>query len=446
MIQKKATLFGAAATLGLLLAACGSSGSSSSGTTSGGSATTGAATTAAGAATTAAGAATTAAGASAAPGTSSGGPATGEPIKVTVISQLQATGFAFPEIQSASKILVDELNQSGGIKGRPVEFTYCNDKGNPNDAATCARQAVSNGSVAVMAPFTLFAGSITPVLEQAGLAYVGNNILSPEDAQSKVAFPVTGGTISSGIGVGEAFVDNGCKKAGAVGFTQAASDTYVNWVKKGMQSKGGDLTTTQHVGQGLPNYAPAVAALESAGVGCIFMSLPPAEAGKFVGAVAQSGKKILLGTGMTTLPQAVVSQLQGAADGAVLTGTSYNQNDTQIPEIKSMVDNFTSKGMSKTDMAGSFLVATYGADKMLFHAMSGIDGDITKESVLKQMGTLDDPGTTVFGPFSTKQESGIKGFERIFNFNVLNYKVDNGKITLVSPDFHDTSAVAKSSS
>jgi len=57
-----------------------------------------------------------------------------------------------------------------------------------------------------------------------------------------------------------------------------------------------------------------------------------------------------------------------------------------------------------------------------------------------------DPGTTVFGPFSTTQESGIKGYERIFNFNVLNYKVDNGKITLVSPDFHDTSAVAKSSS
>src|SRR5262249_1903279 len=146
------TLLAVTSAAALVVAACGSSSKSGSTTTTTAATTTAAAPTAstnAASPTSAAASPTTGA---ASPTTGAGvtstsaatGPAAGTAIKIRVMGQLQATGFAFPEIQDAAKIEISELNATGGINGRPVDAEYCNDKGDANDAGACARQAVSN--------------------------------------------------------------------------------------------------------------------------------------------------------------------------------------------------------------------------------------------------------------------------------------------------------------
>ena len=76
---------------------------------------------------------TTAGGSAAAP--------TGEPIKV-----MRGAGQhqlpPYPNIPGAAKVYAQYINDKGGIAGHPLEVITCDDKGDANEAANCARQAV----------------------------------------------------------------------------------------------------------------------------------------------------------------------------------------------------------------------------------------------------------------------------------------------------------------
>jgi ABC-type branched-subunit amino acid transport system substrate-binding protein len=370
---------------------------------------------------------------------SGSGGGSGEAIKITVISQLDAPNFAFPEIEDMVKAATKQVNDAGGIGDRQVEVTYCNDQGDANAASACARQAVSDKAVAVLGTFSLFAGTTTPILEAAGIPYVGDTFLSPEDGTSDVAFPVNGGTPAGGAAVGLRFLQEGCTKAGAIGFDQAASDAYVSFVNAGLKTGGGSIETTAHVAPGTPDYAPALATLTSAGVQCIFISLPAGEAAKFMGAVAQSGEKVLIGTGVSTLPQQVIGSLPPAVtEGVVLTGTGYQAADDVAP-VNEMKEQAVANGASEEAANANYSPQAWGGAQILYGALKTIDGDITAKSAMDALSSITEPANDMFGPFSTTEPSSAKGLPRLFNQNALNYTVHNGVITLDSPDFIDTS-------
>jgi branched-chain amino acid transport system substrate-binding protein len=145
----------AAMALALGLVACGDDDDDGAGTatTSGGAATTaGPATTAGGAATTAAAAPTTAAGAdttAAAPTTEGTAPApSGEPIVVG--STLSLTGvFGATGVihQVAGELFVDRLNASGGLLGRPVEWTVLDDESDQAQVSNLYERLISQDQV-----------------------------------------------------------------------------------------------------------------------------------------------------------------------------------------------------------------------------------------------------------------------------------------------------------
>ena len=43
-----------------------------------------------------------------------------------------------------------DVNQNGGIKGRPVQIVHCNDEGNPEKAVTCGRDLIGKGSLIIL--------------------------------------------------------------------------------------------------------------------------------------------------------------------------------------------------------------------------------------------------------------------------------------------------------
>lgn len=78
-------------------------------------------------------------------------PANGEPINVASISGLTF----FPEASQAAKAVFDEFNASGGLDGRPIEYTVLDDKTNPADSATAAKDALASGAVAMVGSASL---------------------------------------------------------------------------------------------------------------------------------------------------------------------------------------------------------------------------------------------------------------------------------------------------
>ena len=86
---------------------------------------------------------------------STGAQAAEKPIKIGV--QAPITGDYAAEgqgIQNGVKLLVDQQNAAGGLLGRKIEVTVCDDEGKPATAAICARKLVNDGVIAVIGTYT----------------------------------------------------------------------------------------------------------------------------------------------------------------------------------------------------------------------------------------------------------------------------------------------------
>ncbi len=61
-----------------------------------------------------------------------------------------SSGSNAPEGDVAIRAAIKAVDDAGGINGRKVTVVSCNDQADPNQAATCARQAVSDKVAAVV--------------------------------------------------------------------------------------------------------------------------------------------------------------------------------------------------------------------------------------------------------------------------------------------------------
>ncbi|MEU7816730.1 ABC transporter substrate-binding protein [Pseudonocardia sp. NPDC049154] len=373
-------------------------------------------------------------------GASTAGSGGDDPIKVMLISQLESPDFAFPEIESMARAAIKPVNDAGGIGGRQVELEVCNDQRDANKAATCARQAVSDEVDLVLAPSTNFAGSILPVLEQAGIAYTGNTILSPDDGVNPMSFPLLGGTPAAGAAIGVEFTKRGCTSVGAIGYDNASSNGYISYVERGVRSGGGSLVAQARVAPGTPDYAPALASVQAGGAKCIFLALPPNESAKVLSAVAQSPNRPLLGASTASIPQQVISRVPaGVVENTVLIGTTYTWADDVEP-IRRMNAEAAAAGVPQEQVRGPYGVQAWAGTTIAMDTLKSIQGGVDAASALKAMGTIQQPASGPFGAFSTATEFGVQGLNRLFNRNTLTYVVKNGTINLDSPEWHNMTA------
>jgi ABC-type branched-subunit amino acid transport system substrate-binding protein len=71
----------------------------------------------------------------------------GAPVVIGSMYPISANIATFPQLQYMAQIAVDTVNANGGIKGKPLQWVHCDDKGDPNVAATCANQLINTDKV-----------------------------------------------------------------------------------------------------------------------------------------------------------------------------------------------------------------------------------------------------------------------------------------------------------
>ena len=121
---------------------------------------------------------------------------TGDPIKLMVIYEKTA-GVAQPDQAKGAIAAAKEITANGGIDGHPVDVTECDTKNDPNTAADCGRQAVSDKVAAVVGQFSVQSGEFMPLLVQNKIASIGLNPATASDFTSLASFPITGGAPST---------------------------------------------------------------------------------------------------------------------------------------------------------------------------------------------------------------------------------------------------------
>jgi branched-chain amino acid transport system substrate-binding protein len=140
----------------------------------------------------------------------------GEPLKVMTVTTLNAAGPTYQNIANTADAYAEYINSRGGIAGRPLEVTVCDEQFDPAVATTCAREAVEEDMVAIIGSFTFFAESIVPVIAESDITWFGPCCpITPSELTSPHSFPI-GNQPMYAVGAIKKAIDDGCESMNAV--------------------------------------------------------------------------------------------------------------------------------------------------------------------------------------------------------------------------------------
>src|SRR5256885_12395939 len=96
-----------------------------------------------------------------------------QPVKIVGLVELSGTGATSgTNFNDGVKLAVKEINASGGILGRQIDYTASDTQTNPGVAKSLAQKAVDDGAYVVMGP--VFSGSIIVSMAETKRAEIPN--------------------------------------------------------------------------------------------------------------------------------------------------------------------------------------------------------------------------------------------------------------------------------
>jgi ABC-type branched-subunit amino acid transport system substrate-binding protein len=379
---------------------------------------------------------------------SSSGQATGEPIKIYAIGSFESQTYNFPEVAAATKAYAAALNAKGGINGRPLEVTSCNDKADPNEAAVCARAAQTNGAVAVIGGISTQGDVITSTLDKAGIVLTGQRPLTPGDYSSKISFPLVGGTSSSGTGLGlYAGKEGACTKvywvASNIPPSLASQQSFVAGLK---YANPAATAVGQATPVTVPDYSAIAAAAAATNPDCFYLGVTNAEWAKAYPAIKGALPNVKVFTTASNVSPDVAKALGSSLDGVLASDSQLPLSDTSNPAISQYLAEM--KQYAPDAAATTIGLSSWaGAKALVENVLVKQNGDITPATVLdayNKLGSVDSAG--VFGDFSFQAPPADPKMPRQFNRTYIVYAYKNTVGDLAGATFQDATAAIKAQS
>jgi ABC-type branched-subunit amino acid transport system substrate-binding protein len=167
----------------------------------------------------------------------------GAPVVIGSMYPISAQIASFPDLQYMAQIAVDVVNAGGGIKGRPLQWVHCDDKGDPNVAATCANQLINVDKVRAMVESVGLEGNIAwPYIQKADIINWFDVPIWPQDGNSPLSYPAGSG-IYEDQNVGTLVTQGEFKNVDCLSAAGAFSAPLCGFVKSALAAKG---TTSFH--------------------------------------------------------------------------------------------------------------------------------------------------------------------------------------------------------
>ena len=372
----------------------------------------------------------------------------GKPIKVMTIGTAgPEEGGSTPAMAQVAIAYEGFINHNGGINGRPLSVTFCDDHDNPSGAEQCARQAVSSQDVAVVGWGSISGGSnILSVLSRANIPWIGEEQFGTAENTSTDSYPIIGSLATQWLGLGQLAAQHGCKKAGVMEWDNPVGIFGLQWFERGLGAAGGTVGPVTLVGTSTTDLAPAAAAVSGTGVGCVALLLSPTQGPLAVQALAQAGSKVRILFYPDELPQSAITQTGGAhslAEGA-LTDTFYlrpsnpkwNQAKQAVNKYApnpSVVNNFNSFTEIDQLTWEAYLVFT---SVIASQHLKTIDGPSLR-AALNSANSFNTGGLLPAMNFHTPVVTGPAApfYNRVFNPYVTYLTIKNGAYTALIPGF-----------
>lgn len=346
------------------------------------------------------------------------GTASGEGGDTIKIMTIAPTGTPTVNFETAKVVeaYADQLNDHGGLDGKKVEVIACNDKFDPNEAVNCAREAVQEKVVAVVGGLSAFSDQIIPILEQAKIPWIGTSGLTAPELSSEYSWVTQGGPMVF-IALGGAAAQ-GCKTTGAVILDTPAAEGILAFAEQAMAPAGKkieDIIKVPQTAVDLSSTAEAMSDLD-----CAVVALPAAQVAPLLAAKQQLGVTTRLFLSGASLDGKTIADNAAAMEGTFYASSFSPLDDPAWDDARAAV--------KPLDLDSSVLENSWVAMRVFEQVASGIDGAITATSLVDALGRASKVDTGGMTPtLDLTQELPVPEIARIFNTNVQNYVVQDGK-------------------
>ncbi|HUZ30116.1 MAG TPA: ABC transporter substrate-binding protein [Solirubrobacteraceae bacterium] len=340
---------------------------------------------------------------------------------MSILDLSGGTGLV-PQNEDGVLTAVAAINAAGGINGRPLQAIICDTKSDPNGAASCAHQAVSDGVAALVGSETQLEANYLPIIEQAGIANIGIVPIGAPAFTSSTAFPLSSGTTASFSGQALELVDQGATKISLVAIDVPQATAFAPVINIGLKSKNLQLSGTVLVPSPSPDMASYVAAATRGGVNGIEVLLLSADAVKFVQAAHQAGVTAKIGM-ITQDPEGLIKALGPLADGIYMTSDSKLLAQTSDPAVAKYLADAKLAGKPASGRA----MADGWAPVQLFQLAAKSATTIDAAGILAAMKALTNADVGVYPPINYTQHITELPLTHIFNDKVVFAVVKNGQ-------------------
>jgi ABC-type branched-subunit amino acid transport system substrate-binding protein len=360
---------------------------------------------------------------------------------ISDISVVSAVGNPEPERVSAMNARLDALNADGGINGYKIVLDNCDEKGDPNVAANCARKFVSDKVVAEVGSETVFGQKYNPILQQAGIPRIGPLVASVAEYTGPNNYLINGGAISMYEGAIKYAAESGAKSFYLIGTATEGSDSLVGVLKPVAEKNGLKWAGNAFIPNGTPDVSSYITTAMKSGADVVLLSFGPDTTEQLLKTAVQLGAKFRVASAAESFSDEVVKSV-GADQPIITQSLLVTPNppitQTQVPAVKQYLAE-----MDAREAAGD-KNAKQGLRSHAFEAWLGglafgqvaknITGEITAKSVTDAFNAATDVDMLGAFPAWTPNKSSLPMLPRISNPYAWYVKVADGKQTLAKPE------------
>ena len=374
-------------------------------------------------------------------GEATGEAPSGDPIKVMTVTTLNAAGPTYENIANTANAYAGYINARGGIAGRPLEVTVCDEQFDPAVATTCARQAVEEGMVSIVGSFTFFAESIVPVIAESDITWFGACCpITPSELTDPHSFNI-GNQPMYAVGAVKKAVDDGCTAINAVIIDGA--QIFIPPMENAMANLGmsfGDVIILPPTAQ---DYSAEVAQATT-DADCVISIISETPFITWNTAWAQSGADAQQYGPQGNLNQVSAAGNEEATDGNIIVGMYPDISTEPWAEYRVALDE---AGLDTEELDYNSLggMGTWAAYVGFTQIAETIEGDITAQSFYEAASNtseLDLNGMVPVLDFTQEWTDGLEGYQRLFNRSVVYSQLEMGKVVPLTTEFEDVGDLA----
>ncbi|MEU3659320.1 ABC transporter substrate-binding protein [Streptomyces sp. NPDC032940] len=374
-----------------------------------------------------------------------------DPITVMTWAPSDTGATNKPGMPAFARAYARWVNAHGGLGGRKLNVLTCNDHNDSVAAAKCARRAVKEGAVAVVGSYSQHADSFFPVLEGAGIPYIGGYGITNTEFTSPLSYPVNGGQPALLAGLGSALAEV-CGDVTLVRPDTIAGDQLPALLDSGLTGGGHAPTHDQRAKEDATEYdresdralRQATAAAEREG--CVVPVLGD-RTGTFMDSFRRAREEypqVRTATVLGSVDQSTVNASGGASgpyEGAYVTGWYPEADDPGWDGMKKVIQE-EAFGDNSVDAADAGVQTTWIAYTVFKEIVESLgDGRVSADRVTRALDGGLEVGTGGLTPtlrWEFQDKLASVGFPRLVNTEVTLQVVRQGRLVSARKGAVDT--------